>query len=318
MSAPVIEFWEGGPQGPAGPPGEAGAGEWGEIAGDLADQADLAAALAAKAPLASPAFTGTPTAPTAAPGTNTTQVATAAFVQAAVAALVNAAPGALDTLKELADALGDDANFAATVTTALAGKAATVHTHTFSQITDGQEVVEDYVATAITGGTQTGITVTYTDNGSGAGVYNFVVAPQPVTVKDVGGSVEVAATAIEFPDGSVSDQGAGIARVRFGLSRVTVAGTSATLGEAADGTIQRTTNGSAVAIELDNAAPAGTQFAVVQIGAGQVTFTAEAGGSLHNRAGHTKTAGQYATVSLYVDSNSGTNAVWVLSGDTAA
>src|SRR5438046_2451142 len=45
-----------------------------------------------------------------------------AAINAAVAALVNGAPGALDTLEELADALGDDANFAATVTTALAGK----------------------------------------------------------------------------------------------------------------------------------------------------------------------------------------------------
>lgn len=79
-------------------------------------------ALALKAPLASPAMTGTPTAPTAVLGTNTTQLATAAFVQAAVAALVNAAPGALDTLKELADAIGDDANYAATITAALAGK----------------------------------------------------------------------------------------------------------------------------------------------------------------------------------------------------
>lgn len=40
--------------------------------------------LAAKAPLASPTFTGTPAGPTAAPGTNTTQLATTAFTQAAV------------------------------------------------------------------------------------------------------------------------------------------------------------------------------------------------------------------------------------------
>ncbi len=44
-------------------------------------------ALALKAPLASPALTGTPTAPTAAPGTNTTQLATTAFVQAIIASL---------------------------------------------------------------------------------------------------------------------------------------------------------------------------------------------------------------------------------------
>lgn len=76
------------------------------------------------AKLASPTLTGTPTAPTASLGDNTTQLATTAFVQAAVAALLDSAPGALDTLNELAAALGDDANFAATMTTALAGKQA--------------------------------------------------------------------------------------------------------------------------------------------------------------------------------------------------
>jgi hypothetical protein len=76
-----------------------------------------------KAPLASPAFTGTPTAPTATAGTSTTQLATTAFVAAAISALVDSAPGALDTLKELADALGDDSNFATTITAALALKA---------------------------------------------------------------------------------------------------------------------------------------------------------------------------------------------------
>ena len=70
----------------------------------------------------SPAFTGTPTAPTAGKGTNNGQIASTAFVAQAIAALVNSAPGALDTLQELAQALGNDANFAATVTNALAGK----------------------------------------------------------------------------------------------------------------------------------------------------------------------------------------------------
>ncbi len=74
------------------------------------------------APLASPALTGTPTAPTAAGGTNTTQLATTAFVRAEVAALAGTAPTLLDTLGEISDALGDDPNFAATMTTALANK----------------------------------------------------------------------------------------------------------------------------------------------------------------------------------------------------
>jgi hypothetical protein len=69
------------------------------------------------------ALTGTPTAPTADPGTNTTQIATTEFVLAAVAALVDSSPTALNTLNELAAALGDDANFATTVTNALAAKA---------------------------------------------------------------------------------------------------------------------------------------------------------------------------------------------------
>ena len=74
------------------------------------------------APLASPALTGVPTAPTATANTNTTQIATTAYVQTEIADLIASAPGALDTLDELAAALGDDANFATTVTNSLATK----------------------------------------------------------------------------------------------------------------------------------------------------------------------------------------------------
>ena len=47
------------------------------------------------APLASPSFTGTPTAPTAVSGTNTTQIATTAFVQTAVAGIVTTVSGTI-------------------------------------------------------------------------------------------------------------------------------------------------------------------------------------------------------------------------------
>jgi hypothetical protein len=90
---------------------------------DRATASALAAMLALKANLASPTFTGVPSAPTAAPGTNTTQIATMAAVKAAIDGLIAAAPGALDTIDELAAALGDDSNFAASVTNALALKA---------------------------------------------------------------------------------------------------------------------------------------------------------------------------------------------------
>ena len=76
-----------------------------------------------RAPVASPTFTGVPAAPTATAGTNTTQLATTAFAMTAaanaVAAMINSAPAALDTLTELAAALGNDANFATTINTAL-------------------------------------------------------------------------------------------------------------------------------------------------------------------------------------------------------
>ena len=125
----------------------------------------LQAALDAKAPLASPALTGTPTAPTALLGTTTTQLATTAFVAAAIGALIDAAPGAMDTLTALAAALGDDPSFAATVTNALAGKLASA-----SNLSDlpnkatartnlglGSLATQAASSVAITGGTIDGI-----------------------------------------------------------------------------------------------------------------------------------------------------------------
>ncbi|WP_462385176.1 phage tail-collar fiber domain-containing protein [Intestinibacillus massiliensis] len=70
------------------------------------------------------ALTGSPTAPTPAQGDSSALIATTAFVSAAIIRLIGSAPGALDTLEELAAALGNDANFAATVTNLIAGKAA--------------------------------------------------------------------------------------------------------------------------------------------------------------------------------------------------
>jgi hypothetical protein len=74
------------------------------------------------APLANPTLTGVPTAPTAAANTNTTQIATTAYVQTEITDLIGGAPGALDTLNELATALANDASYSTTITTALATK----------------------------------------------------------------------------------------------------------------------------------------------------------------------------------------------------
>ncbi|EGW8417499.1 shikimate transporter [Salmonella enterica] len=75
-----------------------------------------------KAQLDSPAFTGTPTTPTPPDDAAGTEMANAAFVRRLLAALVDSSPETLDTLNELAAALGNDPNFATTVTNALAGK----------------------------------------------------------------------------------------------------------------------------------------------------------------------------------------------------
>jgi len=80
--------------------------------------------VALKAPLASPSLTGTPTAPTAAPLTNNTQIATTAYTDAAIAALVDTAPEALNTLNELAAALGDNVDGATGLATAIGNKVA--------------------------------------------------------------------------------------------------------------------------------------------------------------------------------------------------
>lgn len=87
------------------------------------DVADAFAQIIDLAPKTSPAFSGTPTAPTPVAGTDSNQLATTAFVAAALAALVDSSPEALNTLNELAAALGDDPNFATTITNLIATKA---------------------------------------------------------------------------------------------------------------------------------------------------------------------------------------------------
>lgn len=79
--------------------------------------------VALKAPLSSPTFTGTPLAPTAIASTNTTQIATTQFVKTAIDNLINSAPGALDTLGEIATQLATDESAVSALTSTVATKA---------------------------------------------------------------------------------------------------------------------------------------------------------------------------------------------------
>lgn len=137
--------------------------------------------LNAKAPLASPTLTGTPKAPTATSGTNTTQIATTAFVQAAVSSLVDSAPETLNTLNELSAALGDDPNFATTVATQIGSiesdvtdivdgttvvaEAEKVNGHTVETDVPSDAVFTDTVTTVSTTGSGNAITALSASNG---------------------------------------------------------------------------------------------------------------------------------------------------------
>jgi len=145
---------------------EAGIAETGH-GHSISDTTGLQSALDAKAPLASPALTGNPTAPTQTAGDNSTKIATTAYADTAVANAIDAAPAALDTLNELAAALGDDPNFSATISTSLGEKL--VKASNLSDLASasaartnlglGSMATQAANAVAITGGTIDGVTM---------------------------------------------------------------------------------------------------------------------------------------------------------------
>jgi hypothetical protein len=95
-------------------------------------------------------------------------------------------------------------------------------------------------------------------------------------------------------------------------------GTTYTLVAGDAGKRVKLTNAAAITLTLPNSLAADFTCMVEQGGAGQVTFSAAGGATLHNRQSHTKVAGQYGQVGVYVDENSGgSSAVYTISGDTA-
>ena len=148
----VIPAGATGATGPQGATGPAGTTTWAGITGKpstfapsahqhtSADITDFSAAVVAAAPPTTNASLLTSgTLPDARLSAN---IARTSDITSAVAAVVDAAPAALDTLNELAAALGDDANFASTVTTAIAGKADAAHSHAISDVTGLQDSLD--------------------------------------------------------------------------------------------------------------------------------------------------------------------------------
>jgi len=103
----------------------------------------------------------------------------------------------------------------------------------------------------------------------------------------------------------------------FGAKINAQTGTTYTLLSTDNGKIVEVSNASAITITLPNNLAQGFNCLIVQTGAGQITLSAQAGGALHNRSSFTKTAGQYAMLSLYISTNSGTNASYIMCGDGA-
>jgi predicted nucleic acid-binding Zn-ribbon protein len=193
-----------------------------------------ATAIALKADIDSPALTGTPTAPTATAGTDTTQIATTAFVQDAIELVIGAAPAALDTLNELAAAINDDSSYAATVTSELALKAPKADP-TFTgtvALPAASSVTLDGTALSVT-------LATKADNNS---VINTMSGSHTISSADVnniremsgGGTISIPADNSFWPVGAVVDV------IQTGSSQVTVAGGSGVTVNATPGLKLRT------------------------------------------------------------------------------
>ena len=153
------------------------------------------------APLNSPALTGVPTVPTANSGTNNNQAASTAFVRTEISNLVSSAPSTLDTLNELATALGNDANFSTTVTNTLAGKA-NLNGATFTGAISSpsgnftQSLLVNGTAVSVSGHTHVSSNITdFNSSVSGILPVKNIVAGSNITVSSSSGIYTINSTA---------------------------------------------------------------------------------------------------------------------------
>jgi hypothetical protein len=299
-------------------------------------------ALDLKANLASPALTGTPTAPTATAGTNTTQVATTAFVGTAVSALVASAPGALDTLNELANALGNDASFSTTVTNSIATKApiasptftgtvtipagasisgfATLANPTFTgtvtlpsgtittaMIADGAVATIDIADSAVTSAKIANDTIVNADINSAAAIdWTKLAISSTVSATELGyvdGVTSAIQTQLDSKVASVSTINAQTASYTLVLAD---RDKFVELGVSSGNTVTVPTNATA-------AFPVGTKISIIQTGTGQTTITPASGVTVNGTPG-LKTRAQWSAVTLVKRATD----TWVAFGDLTA
>ena len=269
-------------------------------------------ALDLKAPLASPALTGTPTAPTANTATNTTQIATTAFVQQEISILTTGAPGLLNTLDELAAALGDDENFAATTANTIALKAPLASptftgtvtlptgTVTSAMILDGTIVDGDINASAAIAQSKiSGLSTSFSEKA-------------PLASPTFTGLVTVAANGIAYTDGTQTKEGV---PSRTPIISKTDSYTLSATSER-DSLIEvNKSSASTITIPLNSAVgfPIGTTLDVLQTGAGQVTIAGDTGVTVDATPG-LKLRTRWSSATLFKrDTNT-----WVVFGDLTA
>lgn len=128
-----------------------------------------------------------------------------------------------------------------------------------------------------------------------------------------GGTIQNSGVVIDDSDNMVGNQGA---LYNFKGSINAQTGTTYTTQDSDNGKVITLSNAGSITLTVHQAAAAGFNCLIIQLGAGQVTVAAGGTGNVRNRSGHTKLAGQYAAGSIFIVSNSGTAPEVYLAGDT--
>lgn len=273
-----------------------------------------------KAAIASPALTGTPTAPTATAGTNTNQIATTAYTDAAIAALVDTAPGALNTLNEIAAAIGDDANFSGTIVGLVSALETDFLGHSGSPSAHG--TVGDIVGT---NSTQT------LGNKTISGTNNTLSNIPQTAITDLGTTLgSLAPKASPTFTGVVS----GITSTMVGLGNVDnvstatiysnqyvlVTGTSRTISSTTDKfNVVEFNSSNPITVTIPNDTqdagwPVGSSVEIRQIGTGQISVTKDAAVTYYAPDSQFKSRVQWS--SLFLEKRAANS--WLVTGDATA